>query len=151
LGLCPAEAAKAQEEGTRQDSARSDRLLTHTRAWTGTPVRALCPPIGGVVKVILNYGMGVDSTVILHRWLSEPSLRDFDLADLIVVSAQTGNEFPDTKRMVEEHVFPLMRGQGVRYVQLARAGLLRQEGIVVLSDTRRPEVLHTDGVFSLLK
>ena len=45
--------------------------------------------------VILNYGMGVESTTILHRWLTEPALRAFDLAALTVVSAQTGDGFRD--------------------------------------------------------
>ena len=29
--------------------------------------------------VVMSYGMGVDSTAILLRWLTDPSSRDFDL------------------------------------------------------------------------
>ena len=101
------------------------------------------------MQVILNYGMGVDSTVILHRWLTQPETRDFDLKDLIVVSAQTGNEFPDTKRVVQSHILPLLRGMGIRYVQLARGGPERKDGIKVLSDTNEPDTLHIEGAFSL--
>ena len=43
---------------------------------------------------ILSYGMGVESTGILVRWILEPATRDFELSELIVVTAQTGQEFP---------------------------------------------------------
>ena len=33
---------------------------------------------------ILNYGMGVESTAILLRWLLDKSSRDFDVSDLLV-------------------------------------------------------------------
>lgn len=33
--------------------------------------------------VILNYGLGMDSTAILLHWLEEPESRDFDLNDVI--------------------------------------------------------------------
>ncbi|CAN5531462.1 hypothetical protein BH11ACT7_BH11ACT7_32090 [soil metagenome] len=29
--------------------------------------------------IMLSYGMGIDSTAILLRWLADPSSRDFDL------------------------------------------------------------------------
>ncbi len=99
--------------------------------------------------VILSYGMGTDSTAILLRWLLEPSCRDFALADLIVLTAQTGDEFPDTRRLVEHHMLPRLRAQGIRYVQVARAGLHQAAGVAVLSDTRQPLVCHTDGAFAL--
>ena len=34
---------------------------------------------------MLSWGLGVDSTVILLRWLHAPDTRDFDLADLVVL------------------------------------------------------------------
>jgi hypothetical protein len=101
------------------------------------------------MKVVANYGMGVDSTVIVHRWLTDPTCRDFPLEDLVIVSAQVGDEFSDTKRMVERHVLPLFRRHGVRYVQLARNGPRQEDGITVLSDTRAPFTLHTGGVYRL--
>jgi hypothetical protein len=45
--------------------------------------------------------MGVESSATLTRWITDPSSRDFELNDLIVVTAQTGHEFPDTKHCVE--------------------------------------------------
>lgn len=99
--------------------------------------------------VILSYGMGVDSTAILLRWLEEPASRDFDLKDLIVITAQTGDEYPDTKRDVEEHVLPRLRAAGVRFVQVARGGPFEKDGIVVLSDTTSPTTLHTEGHYKL--
>lgn len=36
--------------------------------------------------VVMSYGMGVDSTAILLRWLTDPSSRDFALSDLIVIT-----------------------------------------------------------------
>ena len=36
--------------------------------------------------VVMSYGMGVDSTAILLRWLADPSSRDFDLQDLVVAA-----------------------------------------------------------------
>src|SRR5689334_10208513 len=99
--------------------------------------------------VILNYGMGVDSTSILARWLTEPATRDFDLADLIVVTAQTGDEFPDTRLAVETHILPLLRERGIRYVQLARRGPLVEDGIVVLDDSRTPAQLRVEVAYKL--
>jgi hypothetical protein len=40
--------------------------------------------------VVMSYGMGADSTAILMRWLTEPASRDFDLQDLVVITAHTG-------------------------------------------------------------
>lgn len=98
-----------------------------------------------MAKVVLSYGMGVDSTVILTRWLLEPRTRDFDLRDLIVLTAQVGNEFPDTKALVERHMLPLMREHRIRYVQIARKTKSTKDGIVVLSDTTSPKTCHTEG------
>ena len=56
------------------------------------------------MKVVLSYGLGVDSTSILLRWLEEPETRNFDLADLIVLTAQTGDEYAETGRDVEAHI-----------------------------------------------
>ena len=43
---------------------------------------------------------GSRSTGILVRWILEPATRDFELSELIVVTAQTGQEFPDTEQYV---------------------------------------------------
>lgn len=101
------------------------------------------------MKVIFSYGLGWDSTAILLRWLEEPSTRDFDLSDLVVITAMTGDEFADTKRLVERHVLPRLTMHGIRYVQVARNGPAVADGFSVLSDTRFPATLHTEGVWKL--
>ena len=89
-------------------------------------------------KMVLTWGMGVESTAVLVRWLTDPRSRDFDLRDLIVLVSMVGNEFGSTIRDCETHVLPLLRTHGIRLVQAARAGRLQQDGIVVLDDSRRP-------------
>lgn len=99
--------------------------------------------------IVLSYGMGVESTAILLRWLLEPSSRDFDLADLLVITAMTGDEFIETARDVATHVLPLLNDHGVRYVQIARNGPTQAEGITVLSDSRTTYQVHYAGVWKL--
>ena len=99
--------------------------------------------------VVLSYGMGADSTAILLRWLDEPTSRDFDLADLVVITAMTGDEFPETRTYVESHVLPRLAAHGVRYVQVARAGAVQADGIVILDDSRHPTRLHLEGGYKL--
>lgn len=48
-------------------------------------------------KVVLSWGLGEDSTAILLRWLEDPTSRDFELNELVVVSAMTGNEWESTR------------------------------------------------------
>jgi hypothetical protein len=85
--------------------------------------------------VVLSLGMGIDSTAILVRWLYEPDSRWFDLRDLIVLTAMTGDEYPATARLMTDYALPLMAEHRVRYVQVARAGQSDRAGYVVLSDT----------------
>ena len=66
--------------------------------------------------VVFNLGMGVDSVAALVELLENPERRDFDLADLVVVTAQTGDEFKATGRLIETHLFPLLREHKVRFV-----------------------------------
>lgn len=101
------------------------------------------------MKTILSYGMGVESSTIFLKYVNDESLRDFPLSDLIVLTSQTGNEFPDQKPLVERHILPVMRAHRIRYVQVARAGHLEDDGIVVLDDTREPHELHIDGAYKL--
>src|SRR5262245_37534953 len=82
--------------------------------------------------------------------MDRDSLLDFDLtADLIVVTAQVGDEYPDQKMLVERHVLPAMLAYRIRYVQVARAGHLEADGIVVLDDTRDPRKVYLDGAYKL--
>jgi hypothetical protein len=99
--------------------------------------------------VILSYGMGVESTAILLRWIYEPSTRPCSLGDLLVITAQTGDEYEDTRRDVEAHILPLLREHGIRFVQIARRGHLEADGIAVLADDRNPRRLHTEGSHKL--
>ena len=94
--------------------------------------------------------MGVESSALFIRWADDESSRDFDLTDdLIVITAHTGDEYPDSGMLVERHVLPRMRAHHIRYVQVARAGHLEADGIVILSDTREPREVHLDGVYKL--
>jgi len=102
-----------------------------------------CGPI-----VVMSYGMGVDSTAILLRWLTDPCSRDFDLKDLVVLTAHTGDEFDQTLRDVEEIVLPQMRAHGVRFIQVGRSQrntTASGEGVVVLDDSTAPARLHVAG------
>jgi hypothetical protein len=101
------------------------------------------------MKTVLSYGMGVDSTAILVEWLTNPSSRDFDLEDLIVLTSQVGDEFESTKRLIEDHVLPLMRQHNVRWVQVARATECQTDGYAVLSDTRQPTTVYLEGSYKL--
>jgi hypothetical protein len=98
---------------------------------------------------VLSYGLGVDSTALLLRWLEEPDSRDFDLGDLLVVTAMTGDEWPRTGVLVREHILPRMRDAGIRFAQVARAGRREREGIVVFEDTDAASELHIDGAYKL--
>jgi hypothetical protein len=98
--------------------------------------------------------MGVDSTELLVEWLTNPKSRDFDLRDLTVITAQVGDEFKDTKRLVEKYVLPLMRKHKVRFIQIARlelTGAVRRGGrrglpaYEVLDDSRSPRKLYIQG------
>src|SRR5262245_1572518 len=102
------------------------------------------------MKTILSYGMGVESSTLILKWMDRDSLLDFDLTtDLIVITAQVGDEYPDQKKLVERHILPRMRARRIRYVQVARAGHLEADGIVVLDDTREPRKVYLDGAYKL--
>jgi hypothetical protein len=98
---------------------------------------------------VLNFGMGVESTAILLRWILEPDSRSFDLHDLVVLSAQTGDEFQSTKALVEKHIFPLLREHSIRYVQIAKHGSLLRDGYTVLSDSDSPYTLQIEGDYPM--
>jgi hypothetical protein len=101
------------------------------------------------MKVVLSYGLGVDSTALLFRWLTEPDSRNFDLDDLLVVTAMTGDEWPDTVELVERHVLPRLAEAGVTYVQVARGGASQKDGITILDESDEPHRLYADGAYRL--
>jgi len=101
-------------------------------------------------RVVLSLGMGVDSSAILLRWLEMTDRqRTFKLDDLIVITAMTGNEFPGTGRLMERYILPELRRYGIRFVQVARAGLKQTAGTTVLSDSRRPTEVFMAGDYRL--
>jgi hypothetical protein len=87
------------------------------------------------VPVTMSNGMGVDSAAWLTAILTGDLPRPFDLADLTVVTAMTGDEYPRTKWAMETYLLPLMAAHGVRYVQISRAGQSDDDRYVKLSDT----------------
>lgn len=111
----------------------------------------------GPMPVIWSYGMGAESTAAVHRWLGDPTSRPPellpDLSNLIVLTAQTGDEWSATIAAVEHHLLPELRYRRIRFVEVARAGPTQADGVRVLQDTREPWRLHADpdehGFFSL--
>src|SRR5262245_8773813 len=102
------------------------------------------------MKTILSYGMGVESSSLLVYWCENRSRLEFDLTkDLIVVTAMTGDEDFEVKKQVEKHVLPRLREHDIRYVQVARAGHLEADGIVVLDDTFEPRTVYIEGYYKL--
>lgn len=93
--------------------------------------------------------MGVESTAILIRWLTDPTSRNFPLSQLTVITAQTGDEHRDTKALCERYIFPLLRANSIRLVQVARAGRFEEDGIEVLDDSKQPRTLHIEGSYKL--
>ncbi|MFE9328374.1 hypothetical protein ACIHDR_46880 [Nocardia sp. NPDC052278] len=87
---------------------------------------------------------------ILDSGFRPPHLHDLS-AQLLVITAQTGDEWRSTCDLAEEHVLPLLRQHNIRTVEVARAGPRREDGIHVLQDTRQPTVLHphSEKIFAL--
>ena len=103
-------------------------------------------------SVVVSYGLGLDSTCLLLRWLTEPQTRDFDLTDMVVVTAMTGDEFDSTAKDVETYMLPLFRRLEIRYIQCARSERTTTtsgDGVVILDDSTCPERLHIDGAYRL--
>lgn len=131
----------------------SNHGATATMLATGPASPYSCHLCGGVnskLPVIQSHGMGVESTAITLRWLNEPSSRNFCLCQLIIITAQTGDEHTnDTGPLVEQYLLPLYRQHNIRFVEVARAGPREADGIVVLQDTRSPQRLHLEGAYKL--
>jgi hypothetical protein len=101
------------------------------------------------MQTILSYGMGVESTAVLVRWIREPATRPCRLEDLIVITSQVGDEYEDTGRDVAAYILPLMREHCIRYVQVAQRGHLERDGITVLDDSRQPCRVFLKGDYKL--
>jgi hypothetical protein len=101
-------------------------------------------------RLVLGYGLGVDSTAIVLRWDEDPSTMPVPWEEVLVVTAMTGDEYPRTGALVERHILPLFRKHAVRYAQVARGGQPAAAGTVVLDDSRSPERVRLfDGPWSL--
>lgn len=100
-------------------------------------------------RVVLSYGLGVDSTAILLRWIHEPASRDFALDEILVVTAMTGNEWAGTIALAEQHILPLLRAHSIRYAQVARASASQTDGIAILDDSLSPVRVHGQGAYTL--
>lgn len=102
--------------------------------------------------VCVSFGMGLDSSALLVRWLTDPSTRDFGLEDMVVLTAMTGHESAATLRAVTHHMLPLFRLHSVRFIQIARSQRKTTragDGVVVLDDSRFPRQLHAEGLYTL--
>lgn len=100
---------------------------------------------------IFNWGMGVESTFILVRWILCPHTRPFlSWFQCIVLVAQTGDEYRETKQLCESYVLPLMRQEHIRLVQVGRIGSEKGQ-YIVLDDSTQPTalLLHDERLFTL--
>lgn len=112
------------------------------------------PPAAASVKpmTVLSYGLGADSTLVLIEMLRDPAGYGLepDLSDLIVITATVGSEWRDTVRLVEDHIFPLLRRHRVRYIQVARCGPYEADGWEILADSRSPQRFIPRGRWTLM-
>ncbi|MEU9412256.1 hypothetical protein AB0E08_42090 [Streptomyces sp. NPDC048281] len=101
----------------------------------------------GDTELVINWGLGVDSSAYLVKMLEDPPAHGVDLARTMVIHQITGSEWPNTYDHAEQHVLPLLRERRVRLVQVARAS--RALEIVVMDDSRRPERIVRRGPWTL--
>lgn len=100
---------------------------------------------------ILSYGMGVESTAVLLRMIFEPEIRPCSLDKLIVITSQTGDEWPDTEILVDQYIIPLLREYQIRFVQVGRHGHKEVDGFTVFEDSRNPTRCYIEGDYKLSK
>jgi hypothetical protein len=115
---------------------------------------AYTPPLLGFtadddLDTVINWGLGSDSTAYIARMLTDPAAHGIDLDRTVVLYMATGSEWPETRLLVDEFMLPLLRENGVRFVQLARNGHLQADGFTVLDDSRRSERLFARGPWTL--
>lgn len=102
--------------------------------------------------VVASFGMGLDSSCMLVRWLTDPTSRDFDLSELAVITAMTGHESQATIRAMTRLIIPMLAAHSVRFIQVARAQRRTTRagaGVMVLDDSRSPSRLFADGAYTL--
>lgn len=99
-------------------------------------------------QVVLSLGMGVDSTGILVRWLTDPASRSFPLSAVTVLVSHVGDEYPKTYESIETTILPMLAQHRIRVVQVARPALTVGRGhprYVVLDDSAGPTRLMRSG------
>lgn len=99
--------------------------------------------------VVFCNGAGVDSAALLHLWCSQPESRDFDLDELLVITAITGDEYQSTIDAANAHLVPLLHANRVRFLQVARGGQSTHDGYDVLADSTAPTELIPRGAWHL--
>jgi hypothetical protein len=116
-----------------------------------TPLFGASPGILGPdgFDTVINWGLGVDSTAYIAKMLTNPAAYGIDLTRTVVLYMATGSEWPETRALIEEFMLPLLRRHGLRFVQLARSGHLKADGITVLDDSRSPGQLFARGPWTL--
>ncbi|MFH9016029.1 hypothetical protein ACH4C6_32210 [Streptomyces sp. NPDC017943] len=102
---------------------------------------------GEDVELVINWGLGVDSTAYLVKVLEDPSAHGVDLARTMVLHELTGDEWPATRAHAAQYVLPLLREHRVRLVQVARAS--RSLEIAVVDDSRQPQRIIERGPWAL--
>lgn len=103
-------------------------------------------------SVVMSFGLGLDSTALLMRWILEPAVRDFPLRELALVSAMTGHESQATREAMTEAVLPRLREHSIRFIQVARSQRKTTRaggGVTILDDSRHPLTLHAAGAYTL--
>lgn len=76
---------------------------------------------GRHMRTVINLGMGADSVGILSRYFDDGfEAHGIDPKRCVVITAQTGAEYPDLATKIDEHIAPRMKAAGIRWVQVAR-------------------------------
>lgn len=104
-----------------------------------------------MTRFVASYGMGADSTAELLEWERNPARRPCAWEDLTVITAQTGDEWAKTGRLVQQYMVPFFQRNGIRWVQVARHGPRQEDGITVLEDSRNPQQVHLRGDYRLIQ
>ncbi len=132
--------ALATELGIKTNDAKGRIALKHSQAIDFT----------GADWTVLNLGGGVDSVAILLRLIVDGlEAHGLNPAKTVVLMAQTGNEFPDLKELLEAHVLPMISKAGLRFIQVARCDSKSAANYTVLSDTTTPTEVFISGEYQL--
>ncbi|MER7363487.1 hypothetical protein [Nonomuraea wenchangensis] len=93
------------------------------------------------MPIVVGLGGGVDSVEATLELLRDPIALRY-LREGAVMMAQTGHEWPDTADDLEQVLFPRLAEARVRTIQVARRGLRKRDGVVILDDTDRPNTCY---------